>query len=379
MSARKRTIIMYKTELRKSIKLFARELELKHGATDVILLPLINGLSCFMPDKVSFSLLAADQEIDRIEDDIIISLPKPFEEGDINKRSWGFPAVKSDYDKQVIPHGVDRIGASNVWNISTGEAVRIGVLDTGIEGHLDLQGNLGKGINVIDSYVGPNDDNGHGTHIAGTIGAMDNRLGVVGVAPKAYIYPVKVLNYQGNGTLSSILAGLQWCIDNQIQVVNMSLGTSEDSEVFLKAIKSVYNAGIAMVAASGNDGLNGEIDYPAAYRETIAVGAITVNNTLAWYSNSGNRINLVAPGDRVLSTLGERSYGRLSGTSMATAHVTGVIALMLKLDSTLSPFQITNILANSAEKLRDLTTEQQGSGLVRADKAIEKLQRMNLT
>ena len=370
---------MYKTELRKSIKLFARELELKHGATDVILLPLINGLSCFMPDKVSFSLLAADQEIDRIEDDIIISLPKPFEEGDINKRSWGFPAVKSDYDKQVIPHGVDRIGASNVWNISTGEAVRIGVLDTGIEGHLDLQGNLGKGINVIDSYVGPNDDNGHGTHIAGTIGAMDNRLGVVGVAPKAYIYPVKVLNYQGNGTLSSILAGLQWCIDNQIQVVNMSLGTSEDSEVFLKAIKSVYNAGIAMVAASGNDGLNGEIDYPAAYRETIAVGAITVNNTLAWYSNSGNRINLVAPGDRVLSTLGERSYGRLSGTSMATAHVTGVIALMLKLDSTLSPFQITNILANSAEKLRDLTTEQQGSGLVRADKAIEKLQRMNLT
>jgi len=369
---------MYKTGLVKNLKLFARNLELKYGATDVKILPLINGISCFIPEKLSFSVLDADadQEIEKILDDIIISLQKPYEESETKLRSLGIPSQGWVSGKQVIPQGIERIGANTVWNISTGKAVKVAVLDTGIEvGHPDLQDNLVRGINLINPYIVPNDDNGHGTHIAGIIGAINDRLGVVGVAPKASLYPVKVLDYKGNATLSNLLEGLQWCIDNRVQVINMSLGTSEHNDILLKAIKSVYNAGIVMVAATGNNGSQKYIDYPAAYAETIAVGAITVNDTPAWYSNSNKRVNLMAPGDRVLSTYKNGSYGSLSGTSMAAAHVSGVVALMLQIDSKLSPFQLTNILANSAEKLRYLTEEKHGSGLVRADKTIERVKR----
>lgn len=377
MLSKKRVIILYKSALISISKLkeYAKDLEAKFGAMHVKIHPIINGVSCFMPREDSFKVWEVDPNIDKIENDITISLPKPTEKSKTRQRSWWNPTQNWGYERQVIPQGAQRIGANTIWNISTGRFVKVAVLDTGIEiGHPDLRNNLKRGINIINPYVVPDDDNGHGTHVAGTIGAADNGYGVVGISPNVYLIPVKVLDSRGRGTLTDLIDGLHWCIENDMQVINMSLGTSLYSEAFTRAVKKVYNSGIVMVAAAGNGGLEDAIEYPAAYRETLAVGAITLTNTRAPYSNAGKELSLMAPGSGILSTIWGGTYGYMSGTSMATAHVSGVVALILQINSRLKPFQIDNILASSAERLRELASNQQGSGLVRADRAVKRVE-----
>ncbi|WP_051534045.1 S8 family peptidase [Desulfitibacter alkalitolerans] len=377
MLSKKRVIILYKSASISKLKEHAKDLEAKFGAIHVKIHPIINGVSCFMPREDSFKVLEVDPNIDKIENDITISLPKPAEKSKTRQRSWWNPTQNWGYERQVIPQGAQKIGANTIWNISTGRFVKVAVLDTGIEiGHPDLRNNLKRGINIINPYVVPDDDNGHGTHVAGTIGAADNGYGVVGISPNVYLIPVKVLDSRGRGTLTDLIDGLHWCIENDMQVINMSLGTSLYSEAFTRAVKKVYHAGIVMVAAVGNDGFDERIDFPAAYRETIAVGAITSTNTRAPYSNGGKELNLMAPGSGILSSTRGGTYGYMSGTSMATAHVSGVAALMLQINSRLRPFQTGNILASSVEKLRELTPNQQGSGLVRANKAVERVKKV---
>lgn len=172
----------------------------------------------------------------------------------------------------------------------------------------------------------------HNTHVAGIIAAEDNDIGIVGVSPEASIYSVRVLDFAATGTASDITAGFEWCLDNNMQIVNMSLGTSEDSISVARAADKLYDNGILLIAAAGNNG-NGQgtgdnIDNPAKYPSVIAVGATDINDGRASFSSTGPKIELSAPGKDIYSTMPGNKYASMSGTSMSSPHTTGVAALI---------------------------------------------------
>jgi subtilisin len=223
------------------------------------------------------------------------------------------------------------------------------------------------------------DDNGHGTHIAGVIAAVNNDIGVIGTGPKIHLYAVKILDKKGRGWLSDLIEGLDWCIDNEMQVVNMCFGSYYDNQSFHDAIIEAYLAGITLVASAGNNGeYDGFIEYPAKYPETIAVSAVDQYGNFASFSSFGPEIDLIAPGVDIKSTYKKGSYEFMSGTSMSAPHVTGVVALLLKTkvtgydfdrDKRWDPYEIKVKLKATAEAL-GLDPVKQGAGLVRADFAI---------
>ncbi|WP_058300966.1 S8 family peptidase [Gorillibacterium timonense] len=245
----------------------------------------------------------------------------------------------------TVPWGVREIKAPAVWERSTGNAIRIAVIDTGIDyRHPDLRGAAAGGVNLVSPGRPPWDDNGHGTHIAGTIAASSKIGGINGVAPEAHIYAVKAFDRNGTAYVSDIVAGIEWCIRNKMDIINMSFGMKTSHRGLQDAVKAAYHSGIVVVASSGNEGQLGDIDYPARYRQAIAVGATTRGGRLASFSNRGRRIDLYAPGDKIVSTWLNGGYRELSGTSMATSHVSGVIALLLSVRPGLSPAAIKRAL-----------------------------------
>lgn len=230
---------------------------------------------------------------------------------------------------ETLPWGVNQIDAELAWGTSTGSGVKVAIIDTGIDlDHPDLAVNIAGNINIINPAKTGDDDNGHGTHVAGTVAAVGNDIGVIGVAFTARLYAVKVLDRRGSGFLSDVIAGLQWCVTNRMQVVNMSLGTSSDIQSFHDAVIAVNNVGIIQVAAAGNAS-GGPVGYPAAYDEVIAVSATDSTNTIAAFSSVGPKVELAAPGVSIPSTWKGGGYYTISGTSMATPHVTGTVALAL--------------------------------------------------
>lgn len=225
----------------------------------------------------------------------------------------------------TIPWGVENVGAPALWKRTKGEGVRVAVLDTGISRrHPDLQGQVKGGV----SLAGPSAaENGHGTHVAGTIAAVLNNKGIVGVAPGVELYDVHAFTGEGTAEVADIAEGISWAIENKMHIINMSFGTSEDSPLMRQAITQAARAGIVMVASAGNNG--GTVEYPAAYRQVIAVGAIDQQGKLAEFSSRGRKVNAFAPGVGINSTWLNRGYRVLDGTSMAAAHVTGLQALKL--------------------------------------------------
>jgi subtilisin len=280
---------------------------------------------------------------------------------------------------QVITWNIERVGATSSWGISTGDPVKVGVIDTGIDlSHPDLKANIKGGYNAIYPGKSPNDDNGHGTHVAGIIAALNNSIGVVGVGPKIDLYAIKVLNASGSGYLSDVIEGLDWARTHGMQVVNMSLGTSQDVQSFHDAILNAYNAGVVIVAAAGNSG--GAVSYPAAYPEVIAVSATDQSNQIASFSSRGPEIDLAAPGVGIYSTYKGQSYATLSGTSMAAPHVTGAAALIidtkkcdLNLDGVCKPSEVQQRLEQTAIDLGTPGKDNlYGSGLVNVYQALTK-------
>lgn len=239
---------------------------------------------------------------------------------------------------QVLPWGIDRIDAEYAQAAGfRGAGTNVAIIDTGIDrDHPDLIDNIKGGVNFVGT--GPawkrrvdstawDDDNGHGTHVAGIVAARDNGIGVVGVAPLASLYAVKVLNGSGSGYVSDIIAGIQWCINNNIDLINMSLGANTDVQAFHDACDAARTAGLLLVAAAGNDGAS--VSYPAAYSTVIAVAATDSSDHMPWWSNYGPEIVVAAPGVGIYSTYMGGVYDTLSGTSMAAPHVTGTLALNL--------------------------------------------------
>jgi len=231
--------------------------------------------------------------------------------------------------RDFIDWGLHAIMAPTAWQKTKGEHVKVAILDTGVDyNHPDLNESLIEYRDFTDSKTGPLDTNGHGTHVAGIIGGDDNGIGIVGVSPKADLYIGKVLGDTGSGSFNSMIKGLEWAIEKEVDIVNMSLGTkARPPEEFHNLIKKAHAQGIIMVAATGNE--NSEVCYPALYDEVIAVGAINNRYEKASFSNYGIKNEITAPGVNILSCYKDGKYARISGTSMATPIITGSIALYM--------------------------------------------------
>lgn len=265
------------------------------------------------------------------------------------------PIVKINNDDSISAEfyewGTEAVWANKAFDKKiTGKGVKVAVLDTGIDiHHPDLKVYGGKSfVDYTNSY---DDDNGHGTHVAGIIGALKNNIGLVGVAPESQLYAVKALDYTGSGYLSDIIAGIEWCISNKINIINMSLGVSpyqfpkEAKQMFEDVINRAYSKGILIVASAGNDGAN-YINYPATFKNVIAVGAVELSYNYQRkrtefirtdFSNYGNKVEVSAPGQYIFSTIPLekeynideiQGYGFMSGTSMSAGYVSGMLALL---------------------------------------------------
>ena len=274
--------------------------------------------------------------------------------------------------------GVKRIGAGVVHGYNKGTGVKVAIIDTGIDyTHPDLDANYKEGgLDYVNGDSNPMDDNGHGTHCAGIVAAEDNEEGVVGVAPEAHLYAVKVLDSGGSGYLSDVIAGIQWSMDNGMQVISMSLGTDTDYQSLHDACDEAYAAGIVVVAAGGNDYLRrgraefDTVDYPARYDSVIAVGATDSNDEKASFSSTGPDVELAAPGVDILSTYLTGRYAYMSGTSMACPHVAGTAALVMVSEPTFTNVDVRQRLQATAEDLGDPGWDTwYGYGLGDADEA----------
>lgn len=208
-----------------------------------------------------------------------------------------------------------------------GKGVKVAVMDTGIDyRHKDLVIHKGVGIASTKEKIKYNDPIGHGTHVAGIISAKDNKIGAVGVAPEAVIYPVRVFNDNDISYIDDILYGIEWAISNKMDILNMSFGTEEDEEFLRYAIELAYDKGVITVASAGNK--HKALNYPAAYPVAIAVGSVNNNFQSSRFSNYGKELDIVAPGENVYSTNLKSTYGVKSGTSMSTPIISGILALM---------------------------------------------------
>ncbi len=213
---------------------------------------------------------------------------------------------------QTVPFGIDVVGARQLWSITRGDSINVVVVDTGVDyHHPDLAGVYAGGYNAITKNDDPLDDNGHGTHVAGTIAAADNDFGVVGVAPRVRLWAVKVLKADGNGSNDKVIAAIDWIIQKKRAlggdwVVNLSLGSDKASISEEEAFGHAIDEGLIVCAASGNESELGKpapVGYPAGYRGVLAIGAIDENRSIATFSNQGPELSLVAPGVGVLSTV----------------------------------------------------------------------------
>jgi subtilisin len=265
------------------------------------------------------------------------------------------PSVLSE----TVPSGIQQVNAPLAWGCSRGKGIRVAVVDTGIDfNHTDLHPNYVGGVSFVPGATTPMDDHGHGTHCAGTIAAAINGLDVVGVAPEASLYAVKVLDHNGSGQFAWIIAGIDWCIQHGIHVISMSLG-GDAAPTALKTICDLaWSRGVLIVAAAGNSNLQNpvppapsNVGYPGKYRNVISVSAIDSSNVISPWSSRGPEVDVCAPGVNVLSCKLGGGTTVMSGTSMACPHVSGVAAVLWGTHRFSNNEQIWNLLASSVNNL----------------------------
>ncbi|KUP31693.1 S8 family peptidase [Bacillus halotolerans] len=288
-------------------------------------------------------------------------------------------------DLKVLSENADTSDNFEQWNLEpiqvkqawkeglTGKNVKIAVIDSGISPHDDLS--ISGGYSAVSYTSSYKDDNGHGTHVAGIIGAKHNGYGIDGIAPEAQIYAVKALDQNGSGDLQGLLKGIDWSIANGMDIVNMSLGTSSDSQILHDAMDKSYEKGVLLVAASGNEGNGKPVNYPAAYSSVVAVSATDQHNQLAAFSTTGNQVEFSAPGTDITSTYLHQYYATGSGTSQATPHAAAMFALLKQRDPGNTNVQLRALMQKNIVDLGITGRDQQfGYGLIRykaqqADKA----------
>ncbi|PZE21617.1 S8 family peptidase [Paenibacillus xerothermodurans] len=248
-----------------------------------------------------------------------------------------FEVVKTLEAVSEVPKGVEMIQAPKMWQQSRGKGITVAILDTGCDiTHPDLKERIIGGRNFTNDDEGNpdvyTDYVGHGTHVAGTIAAVENQAGVVGVAPEANLLIVKVLGQQGSGLYEWIIQGILYAVEQRVDIISMSLGGPDDVPELHQAVQTAVANGIPVICAAGNGGdgqdSTHEFDYPGSYNEVISVGSVSLERRSSPFSNSNNEVDLVAPGEKILSTFLHGEYAALSGTSMAAPHVSGAMALI---------------------------------------------------
>ena len=276
---------------------------------------LINAIAAQIPEH-ALANLSRNPQVAYVEQDATFMAIEPAVAGSLEYgNSWG----------------VEHIGCEVIHDAGIkGCGVNVAIIDTGIDyTHEELAGNYVYGYDFVFDDDDPFDDswNSHGTHVAGIIAAGENGFGVVGVAPEASLYAVKVLDGAGFGSLSSIIAGIQWAVDNNMDIANISLA-GDYSQALQEACDAADNAGLLLVAAAGNT-YGQAVTYPAAYDSVIAVTGTDKADNSAYFSPLGPQVELAAPALLICSTSKDGTYAKLSGTSQAAPHVAGTAALMI--------------------------------------------------
>lgn len=285
-------------------------------------------------------------------------------------------------------YAIEQLQMTAAWERTRGADVVVAVVDTGVDlRHPDLQDRLVDGYDFVEDDRRPDDENGHGTHVAGSVAAIgDNGRGVIGMAPEARIMPIKVLDGDGFGDPADVAEGIRFAVENGADVINLSLGGSSDllGRLFSAidpanaAILAAEEAGVTVVAAAGNDST-----YLTAFNANVPLLVVNASNevgTSALFSNFGDPRAVSAPGARIISTAptgrstiwpsGSEGYEYLDGTSMAAPHVAGIAALLATTGA--SPAQIREALIETA--INPNETAYLGAGIVQADAALAYLQ-----
>lgn len=325
----------------------------------------LNGFSINVPNERIIDILEQSPFVEHIEKDKVV-----------------------EAFAQTLPSGINRVDGdlsyTRAGNGGGSVNADIAILDTGIHtSHSDL--NVYHQKTLVSGTSSANDDNGHGTHIAGIAAAKDNSIGVVGIAPGAKLWAIKVLDRNGAGALSTVIKGIDYIRQyaNQIEVANLSLGCQCKSTAFDTAINNAVKAGITFVVAAGNSGKDASTFSPANHPNVIAVSAIGDSDgkcggfgpstgsggddKLASFSNYGSVIDIAAPGVEIFSTYKSNSYATMSGTSMAAPHVAGAAALYEAAHSGVSPSEVRNALLNSGTTSSTLC-DGNGRGYFTGDK-----------
>lgn len=323
-------------------------------------IPAINAIVVSVPSKLR-AALNSDALLNKharyIEDDMIISIPPD----EITMAPVN--SILLTPDDPLYPNlwGMRMIQADYAWNVTTGNKnIIVAVIDTGVDyNHEDLSAvNASLGWDYVNNDADPMDDNGHGTHVAGTVAAaINNGKGVVGVAPSVTIMPLKVLNSGGSGRTSDIANAITYAADHGAKILSMSFGSWFPSKAMEDATKyAVITKGALAIAAAGNDGrqLN---TYPAAYNWVLAISAVGYDGNRAAYSNYGPFVDIAAPGGSndgitshdILSTWPGNTYAYAAGTSMATPHASGVAALYWSYNPSLTNEQVGRALIKNAD------------------------------
>ncbi|MBC6432986.1 peptidase S8 [Nostoc sp. HG1] len=280
------------------------------------------------------------------------------------------------YSKQWNLH---KIGIEGAWSQTKGSGITVAVIDTGITKVRDLyETKFVKGYDFVNDREEGTDDNGHGTHVAGTIAqATNNKYGVAGIAYEASLMPLKVLSSYGGGTVADIAEAIKFAADKGADVINMSLGGGGESKLMKEAIEYAHRKGVVIIAAAGNENANGA-SYPARYPYVIGVSAIGPDGERAPYSNFGAGVDISAPGgseagkilQETIDEKGEAVFLGFQGTSMASPHVAGVAAL-IKAAGIKEPDEILKVLKQSARVIQDDGLNYYGAGQLNAEAAVK--------
>ncbi len=260
---------------------------------------------------------------------------------------------------------LDAVGAYTAQQYGSGDEVKVAIIDSGVDySHSQLRQRFGsdKGYDFVKNDNQPMDGNGHGTHVAGVVAAAD-----YGVAPSSQLYAVRVLDENGSGSDADAIAGIEWCIKNSVDIANMSFGGPLASQALEEVCEYAWQQGMILVAAAGNNGYGA--NYPAAFgKSVIAVAAVDENLRHPDFSNIYETNDIAAPGVGIVSTYLNERYATLTGTSMASPHVAGSLALALSISREGS---LEGVMKEEAEKLGE--EDAFGAGLVRVDRMAEYL------
>jgi len=270
---------------------------------------------------------------------------------------------------QQLGWHISSFNLPEVWKITQGEGVTVAVIDSGCDlTHPDLVNNLVPGKNFVEEGMPPEDSGQHGTHVSGIIAASLDNAGMVGIAPKAKIMPLKVLNSFGMGSIDNVAKAIYYAVDNGADIITMSLGARNPVDKVKEAILYANSKLVTCFVAAGNAGSTKQLLYPAAYTECISIGAVDENSMRADFSCTGPNLDFVAPGVKIYSTVPKSSYAYLSGTSMACPFAVGTAALVLSERRTIDPKakieidEYRTILKSNAMEVKNLdqNLDQQG-------------------